>query len=107
MEPMNLDRVEWEDEAGRRHVYEWVNDVPLNGKEDTIQVNFLRCFVMKADKCGKEKIVYRNSWVTDVDVTSDNIKILVRAGRCRWKSENELFNVIKQKLKRKQTMSRS
>ncbi len=44
----DLDRVEWEDEAGRRHVYEWVNDVPLNGKEDAIQVNFLRFFVMIA-----------------------------------------------------------
>jgi hypothetical protein len=39
--------------------------------------------------------VYRNSWVTDVGVTDENIKTLVRAGRCRWKSENELFNVMK------------
>jgi len=91
----DLERVEFEDEAGRRHVYEWINDVPLNGKEDAIHVNFLRCVVMKANKSGKEKIVYRNSWVTDVDVTSENIKTLVLAGRCRWKSENELFNVMK------------
>jgi hypothetical protein len=91
----DLDRIEFEDEAGRRHVYEWINDVPLNGKEDTIHVNFLRCFVMKTNKAGEEKIVYRNSWVTDIGVTADNIKTLVRAGRCRWKSENELFNVMK------------
>ena len=91
----DLGRVEFEDEASRHHVYEWINNVPLNGKEDPIQVNFLRCFVMKADKSGKQKIVYRNSWVTDIDVTPENIKTLVRAGRCRWKSENELFNVMK------------
>lgn len=50
---------------------------------------------MKTDKTGKEKIVYRNSWVTDIDVTFENITTLVRAGRCRWKSANELFNVMK------------
>lgn len=91
----DLDRIEFDDDSGRRHVYEWINDVPLNGQKDTIQVNFLRCFVIKADKAGEEKIVYRNSWVTDIDVTIENIKTLVRAGRCRWKSENELFNVMK------------
>ena len=91
----NLDRIEFEDDKGRRHIYEWVNDVPLNGQENTIHVNFLRCWVMKTDKSGKEKIVYRNSWVTDINITSDNITTLVRTGRCRWKSENELFNVMK------------
>jgi len=90
-----LDRIEFEDDKGRRHIYEWVNDVPLSGQEDTIHVNFLRCWVMKTDKSGNEKIVYRNSWVTDINIASDTITTLVRAGRCRWKSENELFNVMK------------
>ena len=91
----DLDRIEFQDAAGRRHIYEWVNDVPLNGNADAVQVNFLRCFVLKADQSNQEKIVYQNSWVTDIGVTHDNIKTLVRAGRCRWKSENELFNVMK------------
>lgn len=91
----DLDQVEFEDEAGRRHIYEWINDVPLNGQPDAVHVNFLRCFVLKTDKSGQEKMVYRNSWVTDIGVTTENIKTLVRAGRCRWKSENELFNVMK------------
>lgn len=91
----DLDRVEFEDQASCRHVYEWVNDVPLNGQPNSLHVNFLRCFVMKADKSGAEKIIYQNSWVTDVGVSVENIKTLVRAGRCRWKSENELFNVMK------------
>jgi hypothetical protein len=91
----DLDRIEFEDEAGNRHVYEWAHEVPLNGKENTIHVNFLRCFVIKIDTSGEEKIVYRNSWVTDVEVSAENIRTLVRAGRCRWKAENELFNVMK------------
>ena len=28
-------------------------------------------------------------------MTEGNIKTLVRAGRCRWKNENECFNVMK------------
>ena len=91
----DLDRIKCEDEAGRQHIYEWINDVPLNGQADAVHVNFLRCFVMKTNQSGEERIVYRNSWVTDIGVTTENIKTLVRAGRCRWKSENELFNVMK------------
>lgn len=91
----DIDRFEFEDGQGRKHVYEWMNTVPLNGQSNTIDVNFLQCVISKTDKSGEEKIVYRNSWVTDIDVTADNITTLVRAGRCRWKAENELFNVMK------------
>ena len=38
---------------------------------------------------------YRNAWVTDLVPTTDNIVQLVRAGRARWKIENEAFNTLK------------
>jgi hypothetical protein len=57
----NLERIEFEDKAGRRHLYEWVNDVPLNGQPNAIRVNFLRYFVIKREQFAKEKIVYQNS----------------------------------------------
>ena len=38
---------------------------------------------------------YRNAWVTDLVPTTDNIAQLVRAGRARWKIENEGFNTLK------------
>ena len=28
------------DKKGRKHVYEWMNDVPLNGRDDTVKVNY-------------------------------------------------------------------
>lgn len=90
-----VDRLQCEDDKGRRHIYEWINDVPLNGQVDSVKVNFLRCRVMKTDKSGEEKIAYKNSWVTDIDITQENITTLVNAGRCRWKNENEMFNVMK------------
>lgn len=82
--------MEFTDEKGNIHFYEWMNDVLLNGREDSIRVNFFRCTITKAGK-----ITYRNSWVTDLAVNNENIKKLVRVGRCRWKVENECFNILK------------
>lgn len=85
----------FQDEKGRKHYYEWMNDNPLHGGEDSIRVNFLRCTITGRSKKNPEKILYKNSWVTDLLVSSENIKTLVKAGRCRWKNENECFNVMK------------
>lgn len=94
-EYQDADEIEFIDEKDRRHVYEWILDIPLNGNKETISVNFLRCTIFKKNKKGEEVIAYRNSWVTDINISNENIITLVRAGRCRWKNENELFNVMK------------
>lgn len=90
-----LNAISFIDEKEKTHSYEWMNDVPLNGRDDSVHVNFLRCTVFGKNKRGKEKILYTNSWVTDLQIDNGNIKTLVRAGRCRWKNENECFNVMK------------
>ena len=90
-----LDSIEFRDKKGRLHVYEWVNSVPLSGREDSVNVNFFRCKVIKTDEDGSKRIAYKNSWVTDIEIDKNNIKKLVSGGRCRWKSENELFNTMK------------
>lgn len=38
---------------------------------------------------------YFNSWITDIDISKDNIEELVSIGRSRWKIENETFNTLK------------
>jgi len=40
-------------------------------------------------------ILKRFSWVTNLTITSDNARHLVRGGRSRWKIENETFNTLK------------
>jgi len=40
-------------------------------------------------------VTYRNSWVTDFQISEHNIVQRVQAGRCRWKIENECFNTLK------------
>jgi hypothetical protein len=84
-------RYEYIDEKGRLHSYRWQNKIPLNGKKNSVDVNWLDYQLTNA----KGKVTYKNSWVTDVEVTHANIKTLVDAGRCRWKIENECFNSLK------------
>ena len=88
---------EWRilDEKGRIHLYEWINEVPLNGNKNTVLTNFLRYTILSIDENGKEKIHYKNSWVSDLNITRMNIRTLVKAGRCKWKIENECFNTLK------------
>jgi DDE_Tnp_1-associated len=83
------------DPQGRTHKYEWINQVPLNGNDDTVIVNFFHYEMVATNKKGERDVVYRNSWVTDFEVASQNIVDLVKAGRCRWKVENECFNTLK------------
>lgn len=77
------------------HHYQWMNKIPLHGEARAPQVNFFRYEMRTVDSKGKETVVYRNNWVTDIEVTAENVATLVRAGRCRWKIENECFNTLK------------
>lgn len=83
-------RIQFTDFKGRQHLYEWVNEIPLNGTKDADQVNFF--YYQLTDK---GKITYRNSWVTDIVINEDNVVQLVKGGRARWKIENEAFNTLK------------
>ena len=82
--------LQFSDDKGRRHVYRWVNQVPLNGGRDADQVNFFEYWLY-----ANQKVTYHNSWVTDIKVGKNNIVELVQAGRARWKIENETFNTLK------------
>ena len=72
-----------------------MNDVPLHGGETAPSVNFLQFELIDTDKQGNERVVYRNSWVTDHVINADNAVTLVQGARCRWKIENECFNTLK------------
>ncbi len=74
----------------RCHLYEWSNGIPLNGSKDADNVNFFQYSLLV-----KGKRTYHNSWVTDMPVTDTNVAKLVKAGRARWKVENECFNTLK------------
>jgi hypothetical protein len=78
-------------DKGRRHVIRWQNDVPLKDGDDAVRVNFVEYQQFNKDA----KMTFRNAWVTDIPLTQDNAVVVARAGRCRWKIENECFNSLK------------
>ncbi len=67
------------------------HDLPLNKSNADLRVNFLQYTEYRSDG----SILKRFSWVTDLTITSDNARHLVRGGRSRWKVENETFNTLK------------
>jgi hypothetical protein len=83
----------WEEEAGRkRRIFEYriAEIVPLKA-DAKVGVNYVE--VWERDQNGK--LLYHNSWVTDLDVDAENVAVIVRIGRSRWKIENEQFNIHK------------
>lgn len=75
------------------HHYRWANQVPLTDSDDALKVNW--CELTITDGAGK--VLYRNSFITDWEITAENVIGLVAAGRARWKIENENNNVLKTK----------
>lgn len=86
-----LPSLEFKDEKGRTHYYRWQNKVPLHGEKDAIEVNFFE-YTMKNES---GKTIFKSSWVTDIEISQQNVEQMTRAGRCRWKIENECFNTLK------------
>ncbi|MBM9514027.1 transposase [Desulfogranum marinum] len=72
------------------HIFKYLNNVLLNQSHPDLLVNVLEYY--QVNKKGK---VTEFSWVTDIEITDDNVYQLMRAGRARWKIENETFNTLK------------
>jgi hypothetical protein len=72
------------------HSFKYLNNVALNQSHPDLLVNVLEYF--QIDSKGK---LMEFSWVTDIEITDDNVYQLMRAGRARWKIENETFNTLK------------
>lgn len=77
------------------HSYFWSNDLPMNSRRK-LSVNFVSYEMKKVDKrTGDEKVVYKNTWITNHLISSNNVSDIVLGGRSRWKVENECFNTLK------------
>lgn len=73
--------------------YRFVSDVPLRDGDDARRVNW--CELTTTDQAGR--VVYRNAWATNHAIDARNVADIVRAGRARWKVENENNNTLKTK----------
>lgn len=75
-------------------VYRFINEVPLRGGDKALSVNWGEVTITHA-KTGKQ--LYHNTFVTNHLLTEQTVVEVVKAGRARWKSENENNNVLKTK----------
>jgi hypothetical protein len=71
------------------HRFTIVKGVPLNESNQDILVTFVEYSECRGNE------VRTWSWVTDLTVDEKNAWSVMRAGRARWKIENETFNTLK------------
>jgi len=74
--------------------YRYINNVLLRGGDDALSVQWFEMTVVNA-KTGEQ--LYHNSFITNHRVTAAIVAAVARAGRGRWKIENENNNVLKTK----------
>ncbi len=78
------------DPQGIKHYFAWTNDLCLCESAVDVSVNYL--LYEQTDKRGK---VTRRTWITNIPLNARSVEAVMRAGRARWKIENETFNTLK------------
>ena len=82
--------------TGKQHytdTYRYLNDVPLRDSADALLVNWCELITTREDGT----VQYRNAWASSHRIDEHNVELLVKAGRARWKIENEGNNTLKTK----------
>ena len=82
----------WNGRHGEIWTYRYLNNVPLRSGEGALLVNWCD-LTLTHEETGA--ILYRNEWITNMTLDTDNTPDVVACGRARWKSENENNNVLK------------
>lgn len=82
----------WNGQVHEVHCYRYLNQVPLRGDADAIQVNWCEVTII-AEETGER--LYYNTFATNHLLSDQNVAAIVTAGRARWKIENENNNVLK------------
>jgi len=80
-------------EKNKRYRYccRYVNRVPIRDGKDALEVNW--CDVSVYDQNNMR--VYNGAFITDHEINDVNVVDIIRAGRTRWKTENEHNNTLK------------
>ena len=79
-----------QDPDGKRHEFRYYHDVPLNDSNNDYRVNVLS--YTEINSKGKKQ---HFTWVTKLAINTGNVYEIMRAGRARWRIENETFNTLK------------
>jgi hypothetical protein len=71
------------------HKFNFINALPLNDTNPDLLVNVLEYSETRDDK------ILTYTWITSTRLTRENAYEIMRAGRARWRIENETFNTLK------------
>ena len=82
----------WNGTFGEISHYQFISQLPLNGQADSPKVNWVQIEVRREDT---DALLYKNAFITDLELTVENIEEIVQVGRARWKVENENNNILK------------
>lgn len=80
----------WRDSKGVRHYFAWTSGLCLCESAVDLEVNYL--LYEQTDKKGA---LTRWTWITNLPLQKRTVEHVMRAGRGRWKIENETFNTLK------------
>ncbi len=72
--------------------YRYLNQIPLRDEQPALLVNWCEVTVTRESDA---QFLYRNSWITNHLLTPQRVIEVCRAGRGRWRTENENHNVLK------------
>jgi hypothetical protein len=90
--PRTHEKTEWN---GRNHLvyrYKWVNGIENRADGETMGVNHLYFEIYNREK---KEVTYKNSWITDIEISKGNAENMTARARARWKIENEHNNILK------------
>jgi hypothetical protein len=96
------------------HVISWLSGIPLIDKAESSRVNWISLCIKDAQrvkeylpneeinnkKKPKKKYIYvikdlNFNYITNIELTEENVKEITDIGRARWKIENNTFNTLK------------
>jgi hypothetical protein len=90
MDSLEPETYQQEDADGTIHEFTYYHNVSLNKSNSDYHVNVLS--YTEVTKKGKKR---HFTWVTKLAINTDNVYKIMRAGRARWRIENETFNTLK------------
>lgn len=91
-ELMTGELAKYEKGKQRNYRYRYVNNVPIRESEPSLMVNW---YEVEIFDIAKNKVIYKNSFITNHELNEQNIFPMIVSGRTRWKVENESNNILK------------
>jgi hypothetical protein len=76
--------------TGANRTWMFTNGVSINESNQEMIVNLLVYVEVDA-----KEVTHTWAWVTDLTLTTDNVRQVASGGRTRWRIENETFNTLK------------